>query len=160
MIAPDGYDGRGLFNEQTQKMKDQRPNNNNLGGMDYEEYDKNQNRHLIQGFCMTQSLRNLIWFENKYGVLKCKTTFSGANTESLFPISKDPHVADDFDYRCERMLSENLCISPFENNKNAKKIADDGTYNLLPQGVKLNDLNNIDYVLSKTVTNALQNGLF
>lgn len=156
MIAPNDYDGRGLFNEQTQVMKDQRPNNNKLGGMDYEQFNKKANTSLIRGFCMTQSLRNLIWYENKYGVMKCKTTFSGANVEALFPLKEDVHEPDDFDVCCERMLSENLCVSPFDNNKNAKKIAENGSYNLLPQGIKLNDLSNEDYELAKLASDFLK----
>lgn len=159
MIAPNDYDGRGLFNEQKQTLKDQRPNHNKLGGMDYEQFDKTTQKSLIRGFCMTQCLRNLIWYENKYGVMKCKTTFSGANVEALFPINEDKHTPDDFDACCERMLSENLCISPFDNNKNAKKIAENGSYNLLPQGIMLNDLSNEDYKLAKLASDFLKRGM-
>lgn len=155
-VGPKGFNVTGLFNEQTQTLKDQRPNENGLGGMDMEEYDKKAGSSLITGLCTSQCLRIVMSSmaeekdenDNKTGRLVevYDTTFSGAPADVVFEGCKT------FDDYADRLCEEDYYISPFDNKKNEKKHNEDGTFNLLPQGFVLNASDSKDVIFTRFIS--------
>ena len=153
-VAPKGFSVNNLFNSQTELLKDQRPNINNLGGMDMEQYENGSS--LITGLCTSQCLRIVISRfadevdadGNKTGkqIEVYDTTFSGADADTVF---KDCKTFDDY---ADRLCCDNYYICPFNNKKNEKKHNEDGTYNLLPQGFILNDSNSKDVKFTRFIS--------
>lgn len=155
-VGPKGFNVTGLFNEQDQLLKDQRPNDNELGGMDMEEYDEKNGSSFIRGLCTSQCLRIVISRmaeekdenDNKTGrlVKVYDTTFSGAPADVVF---EDCKTFDDY---ADRLCEEDYYISPFDNKKNEKKHNEDGTFNLLPQGFVLNDSASKDVIFTRFIS--------
>ena len=152
-VGPKGFNVTGLFNEQDQTLKDQRRNENKLGGMDMEEYDEKTGSSLITGLCTSQCLRIVMSSmaeekdenDNKTGRLVevYDATFSGAPADVVF---EDCKTFDDY---ADRLCEEDYYISPFDNKKNEKKHNEDGTFNLLPQGFVLNDSSSKDVIFTR-----------
>lgn len=153
-IARKGFNVRNLFNSQCQLLKDQRPNNNQLGGMDMEQWDKKNNCSAIRGICTSQCLRIVVEYNtfDKAGNVdgeQIKATFSGGNVEAVFS------GCDSFNDYANRLCSKDYFISPFDNNKNQKMHNEDGTYNLLPQGLIVNDSRNHDVRMTEFLSRYL-----
>ena len=154
--APQGFDIRNKFNAAERILQDQRPNNNLLGGMDMEQWDKENDASMITGFCTSQSLRNIVeykFFDKADGTWKRDTeiTFSGANDKAVFQGLRT------FDEYCLRLCAENFVLSPFDNNKNSKKANSDGTYCLLPQGFVMNQSGKYEVEMARLIASAICN---
>ena len=78
-----------------------------------------------------------------------EATFSGADKGAVFS------GCDSFDDYADRLCSKDFFISPFDNNKNQKKHNEDGTYNLIPQGLIVNDSTSHDVRMTEYLSKYL-----
>lgn len=153
-ISPKGFDVRGLFNSQVPVLRDQRANNNNLGGMDMEQWNKKKNCSTITGICTSQCLRIVVAYNmlNSNGDIsgeQIEATFSGADKKAVFS------GCDSFNDYADRLCYKDFFISPFDNNKNQKVHNEDGTYNLIPQGLIVNDSSSHDVRMTEYLSKYL-----
>lgn len=153
--APKGFNVQNLFNSQIDVLRDQRANNNHLGGMDMEQWNKKNNCSNITGICTSQCLRIVVAYDVSHKETgdiighKIEATFSGADKDAVFS------GCDSFNDYADRLCSKDFFISPFDNNKNQKKHNEDGTYNLIPQGLIINDSSSHDVRMTEYLSRYL-----